>query len=121
MESGTDKSETAQPPSAQVRPGDETQVLVESLKDRLSALVVCFSHSWGGLEQVAANDAVDVASLGLGVRVLCLRDTPIHQNLMNRESVTVVPLDFHPRNYFDLKLKRCLEELIGSGVNLIHT
>jgi L-malate glycosyltransferase len=118
LESGIDRSGK---PGDRPRPGDETQVLAESLKDRLNALVVCLSHSWGGLEQVAANDAVDVGTLGLAVRVLCLKDTPIHEHLLGREQVRVVPLDFHPRNYFDLKLKRCLDELVGSGVNLIHT
>jgi glycosyltransferase involved in cell wall biosynthesis len=100
---------------------EDPSAIVDSLRDRLHALVVCLSHSWGGLEQVAANDAIDVGALGLNVQVLCLRDTPIHQALAEQGSVGLVPLDFQPRNYFDFKLKACLEELTAKGVNLIHT
>jgi glycosyltransferase involved in cell wall biosynthesis len=92
------------------------------LKDRLNCLVICLSHSWGGLEQVAANDATDVADLGLGVQVLCLKDTPLHAALAGQKKVGVLPLDFQPRNYFDFKMKSKLEELVDSkGVNLVHT
>src|SRR3954463_14478664 len=88
-----------------VRRRDETGILIESLKDRLHALVICLSHSWGGLEQVAANDAIDVSSLGLSVQVLCLRDTPLHQNIQGSPGIHAVPLDFQPRNYLDFKMK----------------
>jgi glycosyltransferase involved in cell wall biosynthesis len=103
-------------------------LLVEVLKPRLEQLVVCLSHSWGGLEQVAANDAVDVGGLGLKVRVLVLQGSPIHESLAHRPEVTLVPIDFRPRNYFDLRMKKELSRLIdaggeggGGGVNLIHT
>lgn len=96
-------------------------VLKDELQGRLSALVVCLSHSWGGLEQVAALDAVEVGGLGLEVRVLCLQGTPIHEHLAHRSEVSLVPLHFRPRNYFDLKLKAELERLLQQGVNLVHT
>ncbi len=91
------------------------------LKDRLNGLVVCLSHSWGGLEQVAANDALDVGSLGFKIRVLCLDETPIYEYLKNRKEVEVIPLTYRPRNFFDLKLRAELADLISQGTNLIHT
>ncbi len=78
------------------------------------------SHSWGGLEQVAANDALDVAGLGLDVRVLCLEGTPIHEYLNRDNSVKTVPLSFRPRDYFDLKMRAELSRLFREGVNLVH-
>jgi glycosyltransferase involved in cell wall biosynthesis len=102
-------------------PIPETSILVDVLKPRMEQLVVCLSHSWGGLEQVAANDSVDVGSLGLKVRVLVLEGSPIHEALAHRKEVTVLPIDFRPRNYFDFRMKAELERLIGEGVNLIHT
>lgn len=99
----------------------QLEILVDVLQPRLDQLVVCLSHSWGGLEQVAANDAVDVGGLGLKVRVLVLQGSPIHECLAHRKEVSVIPIDFRPRNYFDFKLKALLERLIGEGVNLIHT
>lgn len=94
--------------------------LVESLQGRLDGLVICLSNSWGGLEKVAVNDALDVGGLGLRIRVLCLNGSPIHQNLMGRSEVVTVPLDFRPRNFFDLKLRRELYQFIKEGTNLIH-
>ena len=95
--------------------------LVESLRGRVNELVVCLSHSWGGLEQVAAADAIDRGALGLPVQVMCLEGTPIHESLAHRKEVSVIPLNFRPRDYFDFKLKSELLHLFGQGVNLIHT
>lgn len=99
----------------------DTATLVDALRGNLSALVVCLSRSWGGLEQVAASDAIDAGSHGLPVRVLCLQGTPIHEHLAHRPEVAVVPIGFRPRNYFDFGLKGELHRLVGEGVNLIHT
>jgi hypothetical protein len=99
----------------------ETAILTEVLKPRMDQLVVCLSHSWGGLEQVAANDAVDVGGLGLKVRVLVLEGSPIHESLAHRKEVTVLPIIFRPRNYFDFRMKTEVERLLKEGVNLIHS
>jgi len=99
----------------------ETGVLVDVLKNRLNALVVCLSNSWGGLEQVAVGDALDIGHLGLDVKMLCLEGSPIHENLAKRKEVQVVPVSFKPKNFFDLKLRAELNRLIQSGINLIHT
>ena len=95
---------------------------VEALKCQLKCLVICISHSWGGLEQVVAEDSIALANLGLSPRVLCLLDSPIHKHLLaSKASVEIVPIEFTPRNYFDLKLKAKLNELMSIQVNLVHT
>jgi len=83
--------------------------------------VVCLSRSWGGLEQVAANDALDLGSLGLKIRVLCLENSPIHENMAGRKEVEILPISYRPRNYFDFKLRLEFQKLLADGVNLIHT
>ncbi len=97
------------------------ETLCEILKPKLDLLVACFSHSWGGLEQTAANDALDLGGLGLKVRVLCEVGTPIHQNLKGRSEVELVEVGYRPRDLFDLNLKRDLENLTQQGVNVVHT
>ncbi|MGK5081840.1 glycosyltransferase family 4 protein [Bdellovibrionota bacterium FG-1] len=99
----------------------DSSVLLNSLRPRLNQLVVCLSHSWGGLEQVAANDAVDVGALGIKVHVMVLEGSPIHENLAHRKEVSLVPLNFRPRNYFDLRMRTELERWFSQGVNLIHS
>ena len=94
---------------------------INVLKDRLNCLVVCLSRSWGGLEQVAAKDAVEMGALGLNIQVLCLDQSPIHEYLSKSNEVKIVPIEFRPKNYFDLEMRSELHALIASGVNLIHT
>lgn len=99
----------------------QIDLFVDSLKEIHRGLVVCLSNSWGGLEQVAAQDSVAIGSLGLSTRVICLEGSPIHENLAHRKELTLVPLGFRPRNYFDLKMRGELLKLLEEGVNLIHT
>ena len=96
-------------------------LLVDEIKGDFNELVVCLSHSWGGLEQVAANDAIDIGALGLKVRVLCLEGSPLHEYLAHRKEVTVLPLNFRPRDHFDLKMRAELFRLIDEGTSVIHT
>jgi glycosyltransferase involved in cell wall biosynthesis len=98
----------------------DAEMLVTSLR-RMQQLVICLSHSWGGLEQVAAGDALDLGKLGLSVRVLCLQGSPIHESLAHNKDVSVIPLGFQPRDFMDFGLRAELLRLIGDGVNLIHT
>ncbi|MDR3608099.1 MAG: glycosyltransferase family 4 protein [Oligoflexia bacterium] len=88
--------------------------------ERLDLLKICLSYSWGGLEQVAASDALDAASLGVRVRLLCLDGTPIHEQLARHKEVELLPLDFRPSNRFDLKMRRELNRRIAEGTNAIH-
>lgn len=99
----------------------KTEALVSSLQETFNELVVCLSYSWGGLEQVAASDAIAVGSLGLKVSVLCLEASPIHEHLAHHKEVTVLPLNFRPRNYFDLRMRAELNRILVRGTNLIHS
>lgn len=95
--------------------------LLAVLRSELQPLMVCLSHSWGGLEQVTAYDSLDLASIGLKPKVLCFQDSPLYENLVQYPEVQLLPLSFSPRNYFDLRLKAELEKTLHEGINLIHT
>jgi glycosyltransferase involved in cell wall biosynthesis len=99
----------------------ELPALVDSLENRLQLTVFCLSQSWGGLEQVAASDALDVGSLGLKTQVVCLENSPIHRHLASRTEVKTLPISFRPRNYFDLGMRSEVRRMIGNGSNLLHT
>ncbi|MCC7440343.1 MAG: glycosyltransferase family 4 protein [Bdellovibrionales bacterium] len=98
----------------------ETEQIARSLEGRLDALVICLSHSWGGLEQVAANDVNELGRLGLKARLLCLQASPIHEHLAHKQGVELVPIDFRPRDHFDFGMRRELRRLRSEGVNLVH-
>lgn len=98
----------------------EIPALVLALQGGFNGLVFCLSNSWGGLEQVAASDAIDVAKEGLPLRVVCLEGSPIHEHLAARSGVPLVPLGFRPRNNFDWRMRRELDRLIRDGANLVH-
>ncbi|MBL7716849.1 MAG: glycosyltransferase family 4 protein [Bdellovibrionales bacterium] len=84
-------------------------------------LVVCISNSWGGLEQVAVNDATDVTQSGIEVRMLCLKGSPVYEHIVKAGLIRPVPLAKSPRNTLDFGLKRILEDQVLDGVNLVHT
>jgi glycosyltransferase involved in cell wall biosynthesis len=90
-------------------------------RDRIDEAVICISHSWGGLEQVAASDAIERARLGLKVRMVCLQNTPIHEYLQKHSEVSVEILESRPRDHFDFGLRREIKRLIADGVNIFHT
>lgn len=94
--------------------------LKKILEPKLKPLMICLSNSWGGLEQVAAYDAAELALLGFKPRALVTEGSPIHENLSKIDGIEIVTINYRPRDYFDFKLKTDLKRLIGSGTNLIH-
>jgi glycosyltransferase involved in cell wall biosynthesis len=110
----------SEPEAPAAAAGPDLAPLVDALRGSMKAAVVCLSHAWGGLEQVAANDALDTGALNLDVKVLCLEGSPMHENLAHRKEITVLPLSFRPRDYFDFKMRQEIQRLLGEGVNLFH-
>lgn len=91
-------------------------------KKLIQPLLICLSNSWGGLEQVTADDAVELSKSFTFVRVLVLKESPIHQNLIEFESefLKIIPLNYRPRDLLDFRLRDDLKSLIKEGVNIIH-
>ena len=96
--------------------------MVSSQSRKLRILQVCISEAWGGLEQIAYRDAIEIAKKGIDVRFLCRSDSPLEEILKKQNDVTIVPISFFPRNYFDWKLKALFKrEVYEHGVHVIHT
>ncbi len=101
---------------------NDIQTLTEVIRDRLSGVVICLSHAWGGLEQVAAADAMQLHRQGLNVKVFCLEGSPTHEYLKGHSDIRIQTLKQSPRNYFDIKMKQLIQKWVEvDQVNLIHT
>jgi glycosyltransferase involved in cell wall biosynthesis len=101
--------------------GRRFNLILHELPSPLNPLLVCLSHAWGGLEQVAAQDALDLAEAGFAVNFLCFDQSPLHQKIAGHPLIQPIALDFSPRNYGDLRLRAEILRALGQGVNLIHT
>lgn len=82
--------------------------------------MICLSHSWGGLEQVAAYDTIEINELGIEMGALVLADSPIHLHLKKYPFIKVYALPYRPRDLFDFNLKRDIDGFVADGLNLIH-
>jgi glycosyltransferase involved in cell wall biosynthesis len=100
---------------------EPSEEIAARIRTTLDALMVCVSHSWGGLEQVASQDAIECGALGLKTRMLCLEGSPVHEHLAHRPEITAIPIDYRPRDLMDLRLRKLLHGLFDEGVNLVHT
>lgn len=87
----------------------------------MNAITICLSHSWGGLEQTAAYDVQALVSKGLRMKLVALQGSPIHEVLKKNSGVEVIPLQYRPRDHFDLKLRDDFKKwILGDRVNLVH-
>lgn len=98
----------------------ELSVLLSLLERTLNLNIICISRSWGGLEQVAATDALDLGATGVMTTVLCMEGTPIYEFLKDKPQVQLVPIDYQPRNLFDLEMRSEIKRLVSRGINLFH-
>jgi glycosyltransferase involved in cell wall biosynthesis len=90
------------------------------LERELDAIVVCLSHAWGGLEQVVAQDVMELEQVGLRVRALVLHGSPLDQYLSKHSQVIRITLASPPRDHFDLGMRSRIREWAQEGVNVIH-
>jgi len=107
-------------------PSDQDiQLLADQMKGGASFLHLCLSYSWGGLEQTAAEDSLEIARQGLKIRVACLQGSPLHEYLVHQEketeSLTVVPLEALPREFLDLEFRKLMLRQVSEGISVIHT
>ncbi len=101
--------------------------------DSISIGVLCVSDAWGGLEQVAVDDAVSLAQEGVETSFICAHQSPALEHLEmalakdRNLPLRAVSLDFKPRNTLDLSLARALRRLYEGengalrGLDLLHT
>ncbi|MBI2604718.1 MAG: glycosyltransferase family 4 protein [Deltaproteobacteria bacterium] len=76
-----------------------------AFKQQIKPLWILFSTRWGGAEQVALSDMVDLAREGVAVSLLCVEGSPLHAAALR-----------HPRIHvqtFPARLRRLDVALIG--------
>ncbi len=90
------------------------------IKSQLKPLWVLFSSRWGGPEQIAIMDMVDLVREGVDVSLICLEGSPLHAAAMRNPAIHVYALK-HKINRFDLVFIGYLRSKIKEwGTNIIH-
>jgi glycosyltransferase involved in cell wall biosynthesis len=98
------------------------QAWIDDLTEERRPFLVCISESWGGGEQLAANDAIELAAAGLPVRLLGLKGSPLLSHLKDRANITLFEVDSLPTGILDRKFRSHFRSLLVSeGVRLVHT
>lgn len=98
----------------------DQSVLVDVLKGQLRPMIVCLSQSWGGLEQVAAQDSLDLLEAGISPRVMALSGSPLAERISSHPGIELSIVDDPPRNTLDFALRRALLKDVDDGINVIH-
>lgn len=92
-----------------------------ALKDKLKPLWILFSERWGGPEQVAMSDMIDLASAGIPITLLCLEGSPVHAAALRHLRIKVHPLVHRPKRNFEWSFVRVLRGVIEEvGANIVH-
>ena len=96
--------------------------LIDDITVDQAPLLVCLSSSWGGGEQLAANDAIEMAQVGLKFGFLCLKGSPVAENLRGKANITLHELRGPPGGLLDFDFRREFRALVErEGIKLIHT
>ena len=95
--------------------------MVKSLKEKIRPLWMLFSNRWGGPEQVAMSDMVDLAQAEVPISLLCLEASPVHAAALRHPRIKVCPLAHYARGAFDMSFVRALRGAIDDvKPNIIH-
>ncbi|MBI3558566.1 MAG: glycosyltransferase family 4 protein [Deltaproteobacteria bacterium] len=91
------------------------------IKDKIKPLWILISDRWGGPEQVAMSDMVDMANVEIGISLLCLEGSPVHAAALRHPRIKVHSFNHRPRKRFDWSFVRALRGIIESvGANIVH-
>lgn len=92
-----------------------------TLKDKIKPVWVVFSKRWGGAEQVAMADMVDLAAAGIPISLICLEGSPVHAAALRHPQIKAYPFVNYARGRFDWKFVRALRGVIDQiGANIVH-
>ena len=85
------------------------------------ALVICLSNSWGGLEQVAANDAIDLGRTWVFMSAcFASREARFTRNCKAHPEIKSSRWKMSPGGIAISRSAPCFWNEISQGVNLIH-
>ncbi|MBI3544190.1 MAG: glycosyltransferase family 4 protein [Deltaproteobacteria bacterium] len=92
-----------------------------SVREKLKPLWILISDRWGGPEQVAMSDMVEMSSAGIPMSLLCLEGSPVHAAALRHPRIKVHPFNHRPRKRVDWSFVRALRSFIEEvGANIVH-
>ena len=83
-------------------------------------LFIYLSEEFGDDEQLALEDIFELNATDISWRMVCMKNTPIHQRLEQFGKSHIIPLDKKPSENFDRGFQDLLNEQIRQGVNVVH-
>lgn len=93
----------------------------KSLRDQLKPLWILISDRWGGPEQVAMSDMVEMSNSDIPMSLLCLEGSPVHAAALRHPRIKVHPFNHPPRKRFDWSFVRALRGFVEEvGANIVH-
>ncbi len=101
---------------------ENLELLLNAVRDNVSVANVCLSTAWGGQEQVAAADALELARHGVKSLMVCLEDSSVAEALAGHPGVRVRKIAAPPRGIFpDYHFRTEVERwTIQEGANVVH-
>ncbi len=92
-----------------------------TLKEHLRPLWIILSNRWGGPEQVAVSDLVEMAHAEISMNLICIEGSPVHAAAMRHPHIKVRAIKEEPRSWFDFSFVRFLKNTIKEfDANLVH-
>lgn len=92
----------------------------ESLKEKIKPLWILLSNRWGGSEQVALSDMVELSVTGIPLCLICLEGSPVHAAAIRHAGIKTIPIKQRPSR-FDFKFVHILRAvMLDSQATIIH-
>jgi glycosyltransferase involved in cell wall biosynthesis len=92
-----------------------------SAKEQIKILWILLSSRWGGPEQVAMSDVVELAHEKIPVSLMCIEGSPVHAAALRHPHLKVYPVTHVSRGRFDFPFTRALKKLIEEdGAKIVH-
>ncbi len=85
-----------------------------------NVLFIQLSDEYGEDEQLSFEDMLELTTLGLSWKVVCLKNSPLYDRFLQFGKSKIISLEQTPRSLFDFNLKSIIQQEIGNGINLIH-
>src|SRR5690348_2287960 len=93
----------------------------DALKSKIKPLWIVLSTRWGGPEQVAMSDMVDLVSADIPITLLCFEGSPVHAAAIRHPRLRVYAIPSHKPSRFDWGFVRALRGKIEEvDANIVH-
>ena len=93
----------------------------DAFKSKIKPLWIVLSARWGGPEQVAMSDMVDMANADIPITLLCFEGSPVHAAALRHPRLKVYAIPSLTPSRFDWTFIRELRAKVEEvGANIVH-